>query len=57
MNVAKRVALGMTNKEIAAELDLSVGTIKTHMTHSMNKLGARNRVELALMVARGEVRA
>lgn len=36
------------NKEIAAELCLSEGTIKEYLHHVFRKLGVRNRTELAL---------
>jgi DNA-binding NarL/FixJ family response regulator len=42
------VARGLTNSEIADELHISLSTVKTHLTALMNKLGARNRVELAM---------
>jgi DNA-binding NarL/FixJ family response regulator len=42
------VARGLTNQEIAAELHLSLSTVKTHLASLMNKLDARNRVEIAL---------
>ncbi|GAA1169300.1 response regulator [Nesterenkonia xinjiangensis] len=42
------VAHGRTNSEIAAELYISPSTVKTHLTSLMRKLGARNRVELAM---------
>lgn len=42
------VARGLTNAEIARELFISLGTTKTHLTHLMEKIGARNRVELAI---------
>jgi DNA-binding NarL/FixJ family response regulator len=42
------VALGRTNAEIADELSISLSTVKTHLASLMNKLGARNRVELAM---------
>ena len=42
------VALGHTNAEIADELSVSLSTVKTHLASLMNKLGARNRVELAM---------
>ena len=37
-----------TNKEIARELDLSEKTIKHYMTNLMAKLGAKNRLDVAL---------
>ena len=42
------VALGRTNAEIADELSISLSTVKTHLASLMSKLGARNRVELAM---------
>ena len=42
------VARGRTNAEIADDLHISLSTVKTHLASLMNKLGARNRVELAM---------
>jgi len=42
------VARGRTNSEIADELYISLSTVKTHLASLMNKLGARNRVEIAM---------
>lgn len=42
------VARGRTNAEIADELSISLSTVKTHLASLMSKLGARNRVELAM---------
>ena len=42
------VARGRTNSEIAQDLHISLSTVKTHLTALMNKLGVRNRVELAM---------
>jgi DNA-binding NarL/FixJ family response regulator len=42
------VALGHTNAEIADALFISLSTVKTHLASLMTKLGARNRVELAM---------
>ena len=47
-DVLVTVAHGRTNSEIADELHISLSTVKTHLTSLMNKLGARNRVELAM---------
>lgn len=43
-----KVARGRTNAEIARELHISMSTVKFHLTGLMTKLGARNRVELAM---------
>jgi DNA-binding NarL/FixJ family response regulator len=46
--VLATVARGRTNTEIAAELHISLSTVKTHIASLMLKLGARNRVEIAI---------
>lgn len=46
--VLATVARGRTNSEIAAELFISVSTVKTHLASIMTKIGARNRVEIAM---------
>ncbi|MDL4817872.1 response regulator [Actinomadura opuntiae] len=47
LDVVRLVARGRTNEEIAAELFVSLSTVKTHLGSVMHKLGARNRVEVA----------
>ena len=42
------VARGLANAEIADSLHISLSTVKTHLASVMAKLGARNRVELAM---------
>ena len=42
------LARGRTNAEIGVELHISVSTVKFHVASLMTKLGARNRVELAM---------
>ena len=42
------IARGRTNAEIADELHISLSTVKTHVASLMAKLGARNRVEVAM---------
>jgi DNA-binding NarL/FixJ family response regulator len=44
-DVLCRAAMGETNSEIAAALQLSCNTVKTYLQNVMSKLGARNRVE------------
>ncbi|GAA2596656.1 response regulator transcription factor [Dactylosporangium fulvum] len=46
--VLAAVAGGRTNAEIAAGLYITLSTVKTHIASLMAKLGARNRVEIAM---------
>lgn len=46
--VLATVARGLSNTEIADELYISLSTVKTHIASLMSKIGARNRVELAI---------
>jgi DNA-binding NarL/FixJ family response regulator len=47
LDVVRAVARGRTNAEIAAELFVSLSTVKTHLANVQAKLSARNRVEIA----------
>ncbi|NYF11946.1 DNA-binding NarL/FixJ family response regulator [Pseudoclavibacter sp. JAI123] len=47
VEIAAAIARGGTNEEIAADLFVSVSTVKTHARNISVKLGARNRVEIA----------
>ncbi|MFO7250633.1 MAG: response regulator transcription factor [Actinomycetes bacterium] len=47
LDVVRLVARGRTNQEVAAELFVSLSTVKTHLASIQAKLGARNRVEIA----------
>ncbi len=44
--VLLRVAQGYSNKEIAAQLEISVKTVETHKLRSMEKLGLRGRADV-----------
>ena len=46
--VLAAVARGRTNSEIADELHITLSTVKSHIASLMAKIGARNRVEIAM---------
>jgi DNA-binding NarL/FixJ family response regulator len=48
--VALAIGEGKSNAEIAAELFMSVATVKAHVTRLLAKLAADNRVQIALLV-------
>jgi DNA-binding NarL/FixJ family response regulator len=48
--VALAVGRGCANAEIAAELHMSVATVKAHVSRLLTKLEADNRVQIALLV-------
>lgn len=50
--VLLRVAQGHSNKEIAAQLDISVKTVETHKLRSMDKLGLRGRADVVQFALR-----
>lgn len=43
------LAKGMSNKLIARELNITVGTVKVHIKHLLKKLNLRSRVEAAVL--------
>ena len=45
LTVLRAMATGATNAEIAADLYLSVATVKTHVARVLAKLGLRDRVQ------------
>ncbi|WP_436530395.1 response regulator [Actinoplanes sp. HUAS TT8] len=47
LEVVRLIARGRTNAEIATELFISVGTVKTHLGSVQSKINLRNRVEVA----------
>ncbi len=47
--ILERIGRGLSNKEIARELDLREKTIKHYVTNILQKLQVRNRVEAALL--------
>ncbi|HEV2763967.1 MAG TPA: response regulator transcription factor [Pyrinomonadaceae bacterium] len=51
--IARLVADGLSNKEIAAELGVSVRTVEGHISNILSKKGWSNRVEIARHVFKG----
>jgi two-component system NarL family response regulator len=48
IEIARSVAAGSKNAEIAVQLSISESTVKTHLNNIFQKLGVRDRVELAM---------
>jgi DNA-binding NarL/FixJ family response regulator len=48
LDVLNLIGAGSTNREIAQQLYISEGTVKTHITHIFNRLNLRNRSQLAV---------
>lgn len=46
VEIARLIALGHSNKEIAARLEISVKTVETHKARSLEKLGLHSRADL-----------
>jgi DNA-binding NarL/FixJ family response regulator len=52
MEVLQMLAEGLSNKEIAAELHMSVDTERTHMMNILSKLGVHSRLQALVFAAR-----
>ncbi|QUL54514.1 response regulator transcription factor [Paenibacillus tritici] len=52
--VVTSIAEGLTNKEIAAKLFLSEGTVKNYITDILSKLGVRDRTQIAILYLKNE---
>ena len=48
--VAQLISLGYTNQQIAEVLVISLLTVKTHVRHSLEKLGLRSKGELRVLM-------
>src|SRR5688572_30397332 len=54
LEILEKVAEGLRNREVAEELAISEDTVKVHLRHIMEKLGARDRTEaVAIGIRRG----
>ena len=47
-DVLRLIGQGATNREIATQLHLAEGTVKTYVTHLLNRLSLKNRSQLAI---------
>lgn len=50
VQVARMVAIGASNKEIAEKLSITERTVKAHLTSIFEKLGLRDRLQLSVRV-------
>jgi DNA-binding NarL/FixJ family response regulator len=50
--IVRCIASGMRNAEVAKRLSIGESTVKTHLNNIFQKLGIRDRVELALYAHR-----
>jgi DNA-binding CsgD family transcriptional regulator len=55
LTVARLVAEGLTNKEVADRLFVSPHTVNSHLRHVFSKLGIKSRVELARLARDYEI--
>lgn len=51
-DAARLVAVGATDSEIAEAMHLALSTVKSHIQQARQKLGVRNRTQIAVMVER-----
>ncbi|ALO98471.1 Putative transcriptional activator [Streptomyces hygroscopicus subsp. limoneus] len=54
LRIARRVAQGLTNREVALSLSVSTRTVDYHLRNVFAALGVRSRVELARLVEQAE---
>lgn len=53
-SIADLATSGMTNRDIAATLFISLKTVEAHLTQIYRKLGIRSRAQLAAKLASGD---
>jgi DNA-binding NarL/FixJ family response regulator len=55
VQVLAGLAVGKSNLEIASDINLTVATVKSHVSHILTKLGVRDRVQAALLGQRARL--
>jgi DNA-binding NarL/FixJ family response regulator len=55
LDIVRLVGTGKTNKEIAQQLYLSVGTVKNHITNILQQSGLRDRTQLAIYAVKNDL--
>lgn len=55
LEIIRKIGEGLSNKEIANELALSVGTVKNHISIILDKLGLRDRTQIAIYAIRRDL--
>mgnify|MGYP004702109307 CR=1 FL=1 len=55
LEIARGIAQGMSNREIANDLFVSEGTVKNHLTNILEKLSLRDRTQLAIFVLKNDL--
>jgi len=51
-DVLRLISVGLSNKEVARRLNIGEGTVKTHVSSVLNKLGLQSRTQAALHAVR-----